>query len=544
MYQNAQVGIMLAYVDPRFIESAGALKEKYDLPTGRAAPLDMAVLQVEQPEVYDDLFGLLVNSQRLNPALQRMFGYSADELRAVNVSDMIYPEDRGLDRQFFSEMITGVRNSFRVEKRYVAKDGRVFWARLTCSLARRADGSPSMIIGIIEDIDAERRTQEALMQSEARFRAMFDEAPVGMALMSLESKIIQANQSLAHLTGYTLEELIKMAPVDVVHPDYRYSDNELFEELLAGKRSHYQMEKRYIRKDGTVFWGRVNYAMVRNLAGEPLYLVGIMEDIDDARRASEKLAQQEAENRRLLEHRVEERTLALQQANTRLTDEIEQRLRAEDALAHQAADDAVAAERNRLARDLHDAVTQTLFSASLLAEVIPELMKVNQVEAYRRLEELRQLTRGALAEMRTLLLELRPSALTDASLPDLLRQLTEAIIGRARLPVELTVEGEYTLTPEVQVAFYRIAQEALNNVAKYAKAGQVVVSLRCSAGQVRMAVMDNGVGFNPATVSPTHLGMRIMRERAEAIGAKLSVYSEPGEGTQISVTWSPEKKDD
>jgi PAS domain S-box-containing protein len=357
--------------------------------------------------------------------------------------------------------------------------------------------------------------------------------------MSLESKIIQANQSLAHLTGYTLEELINMAPVDVVHPDYRYSDNELFEELLAGKRSHYQMEKRYVRKDGTIFWGRVNYALVRSLAGEPLYLVGIMEDIDDARRAAEKMAQQEAEYRSLLEQRVEERTLALQQANARLTGEIEQRRRAEEALAHQAADDAVAAERNRLARDLHDAVTQTLFSASLLAEVIPELMKINVKEAYRRLDELRQLTRGALAEMRTLLLELRPAALTEAALPDLLRQLTEAVIGRARLPVELAVEGSCLLPPEVQVTFYRIAQEALNNVVKYARAGQVVVSLRCTPEQVRLAVMDNGAGFDPEAVTATHMGMRIMRERAEAVGAKLMIDSAPGEGTQVSVTWTP-----
>ncbi|HYG59384.1 MAG TPA: GAF domain-containing protein, partial [Symbiobacteriaceae bacterium] len=131
---------------------------------------------------------------------------------------------------------------------------------------------------------------------------------------------------------------------------------------------------------------------------------------------------------------------------------------------------AVAAERNRLARDLHDAVTQTLFSTSLIAEVLPVLWERNPAEGRRRLSELRELTRGALAEMRNLLLELRPTALVEAKMGDLLRQLADAITGRARIPVTLRCEGEAKLPPDVQVALYRIAQEALNNVARHAGA--------------------------------------------------------------------------
>jgi signal transduction histidine kinase/ligand-binding sensor domain-containing protein len=232
------------------------------------------------------------------------------------------------------------------------------------------------------------------------------------------------------------------------------------------------------------------------------------------------------------------RTHELEEINLRLEQEMEQRQRAEQALAQKAAEEAVVNERNRLARDLHDAVTQTLFSASLLAEVIPELWNLNPDEAYKRLEELRQLARGALAEMRTLLLELRPSALTDTSLPDLLRQLTEAIVGRARIPVELIVDGDCCTDAEIQVALYRIAQEALNNVAKYSKATQVSVLLHLAPDSVRLSVLDNGIGFDPARVPANHLGLRIMRERAEAIGARFAIYSEPGEGAQVTVSLS------
>lgn len=234
-----------------------------------------------------------------------------------------------------------------------------------------------------------------------------------------------------------------------------------------------------------------------------------------------------------LEKQVALRTAELQQ-------EVEQRRKVEEALTQQATAAAVAAERNRLARDLHDAVTQTLFSAGLIADILPDLWDLNRVEARRRLAELRQLTRGALAEMRTLLVELRPSALTEAPLADLLRQFAEALAGRTRLPIEVMVEGQRKLPPEVQVAFYRIAQEALNNISKHARAGRADINLRL-ADTVRLSIMDNGLGFDPQAIPADHFGVKIMHERAEAVGAKLMIYSEPGEGTQITVIW-PDKE--
>jgi signal transduction histidine kinase len=304
------------------------------------------------------------------------------------------------------------------------------------------------------------------------------------------------------------------------------------------------MEKRFVRKDGEIFWGRVTYSVVPGQAGHPEYLVGIIEDVTEHREASRKLAEQEAEYRRTLEQRVEERTHELAETNLRLTDEIEQRKRAEEALASKAAEEAVTAERTRLARDLHDAVTQTLFAASLIAEVLPELWAMDQQEAMKSTEELRQLTRGALAEMRTLLLELRPAALTQSRLSDLIRQLCEALIGRARLPITLVIEGDRSLPPEVQVAFYRIAQESLNNVFKYAHATEVKVGLFQTPLGVHLEICDNGIGFDLSNQKTTSLGLRIMQERAEAIGAELSISSQPGTGVCVEAGWSekPEMK--
>jgi PAS domain S-box-containing protein len=199
---------------------------------------------------------------------------------------------------------------------------------------------------------------------------------------------------------------------------------------------------------------------------------------------------------------------------------------------------AVAAERSHLAHELHDAVSQLLFSASVIAESLPRLWERNPERVRQGLAQLHHLTRGALAEMRTLLLELRPTALTEAALGDLLHQLVDAIRGRSRLHVALMVEGERNLPADVQITLYRIAQEALNNVIKHARATHVDVSLVNGADTVTVRVADNGRGFDPGTILPGHMGIGIMRERAEAVGISLDVHSQTGSGTEIVATWS------
>jgi len=206
-------------------------------------------------------------------------------------------------------------------------------------------------------------------------------------------------------------------------------------------------------------------------------------------------------------------------------------------LRSQAEEMAAAAERSRLARELHDAVTQTLFSASLIAEVIPRLWERNPDEGRRRLEELRRLTKGALAEMRALLLELRPSALIDAPLGDLLRQLADAVTGRTLLPITLAVEGRRPLPPDVNITMYRVAQEALNNIVKHAKAKRIDITLQQAVEGVELRITDDGVGFAPENVPGDHFGLRIIRERAESIDAVLRITSRPGLGTEIACIW-------
>jgi signal transduction histidine kinase len=209
---------------------------------------------------------------------------------------------------------------------------------------------------------------------------------------------------------------------------------------------------------------------------------------------------------------------------------------------------AIIEERNRLARDLHDSVTQVLYSASLIAELLPQRFQRDPEAAIESAVELRRLTHGALAEMRTMLLELRPAGIVNLPLGELLTELIEAISSRSELTIRLVVDNVPLLPADVQISFYRIAQEALNNVAKHAQGCKVVLSLSATPpfglqrldqwdGEIGMVISDDGTGFSLEDQGVEHLGLGIMRERAAAIGAMFALESRPGQGTRVALTW-------
>jgi signal transduction histidine kinase len=195
-------------------------------------------------------------------------------------------------------------------------------------------------------------------------------------------------------------------------------------------------------------------------------------------------------------------------------------------------------ERERLARDLHDAVSQALFSANIIAESLPRQWQRDPEKALEGLVQLHQLTRGAQAEMRTLLLELRPTAILEADLKSLLPQLVDAVRSRKRITIASEIEEPEQLPPDVKIGLYRIAQEALNNIAKHSRATEAFVRLTSHNGQVKLVISDNGKGFDLDRVVATSLGLKIMHERAQAVGASLKIASESGQGTQVTVVWS------
>ena len=196
----------------------------------------------------------------------------------------------------------------------------------------------------------------------------------------------------------------------------------------------------------------------------------------------------------------------------------------------------VVEERNRLARDLHDAVSQTLFSLTLTAEAASELLDRDTEAARAQLAEVRRLAGEAREEMRSLVFQLRPADLEADGLVATLRKHVE-VLGRVHAAdVELEVRGEAEPDASVQRELYRIAQEALQNALKHSGAGRIGVELDLGPALTRLVVTDDGSGFDPADprVRSQHLGVTVMAERARAVGGRLDLRSAPGEGTTVT----------
>lgn len=211
----------------------------------------------------------------------------------------------------------------------------------------------------------------------------------------------------------------------------------------------------------------------------------------------------------------------------------------------QAQELAAAEERQRLARDLHDAVSQTLFSANVIAETLPLFFERKPEEVQTGLVQLAKLTKGALAEMRTLLVELRPNALIETDLSVLLNHLVNGFRTRTNAEIILSINGtENALTPNVKINFYRIAQEALNNVIKHARATQIEITLNWWAEGVLLSIQDNGGGFNLEHIPADHMGIRIMRERAANANIALEITSAINQGTMIVTSWNASEEDE
>jgi PAS domain S-box-containing protein len=335
------------------------------------------------------------------------------------------------------------------------------------------------------------RAQEELENSYNRYIDLYDFAPVGYLTVNVKGIILEANLSAANLLGVERKKLIRDRLANFVVKEDQDAFYFLHKKLFA---SPIQMACEIRLKRG----------------GNPFY--ALLEGITTQGNGAE--------------------------SSCRLTINDISRQKA----AEQALELAVLEERQRLARDLHDSVNQSLFSAGLIAEVLPRLWERDQNEARRSLEDLRCLTRGAQAEMRALLAELRPTTLTDTELGDLLRTLGTAFTARTNVPVSETVSGGGSLPAETQVALYRICQEALNNIAKHAKAHQVEIDLCHAPRGVELYIRDNGRGFvTSEVVTSDHYGLGMMRERAEAVGAKLTVTSQPGKGTEIAIRWGEQE---
>jgi PAS domain S-box-containing protein len=239
--------------------------------------------------------------EAVSPGALELTGFTPEELiRHPAFADLIHPEDRAGLWEAVQDAVENGR-AYELEYRLVGADGHVRWvSEHGRAVGARPDGT-AVLEGYILDVTRHKQIEQALRTGDAQFRAVFDEAPIGMALMNMDGYLVRSNNALQAMLGYSEEELANTIFSQVTHPDDIAADWEAFGDLVAAEISHYQLVKRYLRRDGGTVWGRLSVALVRSPDGQPRYAIKMVENVTERREAVEALRLREHEFRSLLE---------------------------------------------------------------------------------------------------------------------------------------------------------------------------------------------------------------------------------------------------
>lgn len=495
------------------------------------------------------------------------------------------------------------------------------------------DGGPALTVAI-RNVTERRGRAAALREAGERFKRMFEDGPVAMALVGDDLVLAEVNAAFCKLTGYSAEELGRLTFNDISHPDDRDVGLRLVRGTFAGEMPGFKLDKRYLRKDGEVVWVEVGVSSIRDEEGRPIKILGVMQDITERRlaltHAHEELDRLARERDRILEfagegiyhvdedgritfanpaaaemldwplealigkpaHELLHHTHAdgshfsrhdcpihgpsPERAVQHATDEVfwrrdgrsfavhytsapvrepdvagavvvftdvSEQVAMQAALRHARAREArerlkaAEAERARWARELHDETLQGL--AALHVQLASRVRTGTADEMVAQIRRAQEQIESEMDKLRGLIADLRPVALDElgleASVQDLAER-TQVVYGidvDTRLELHDTEGAPQRLAPDVETAAYRIAQESLSNAARHAGASRVFVELAKRDGALQIRVTDDGGGFDPDDES-AGFGLRGLRERVDLLAGELKIGSQPGSGTQVT----------
>ncbi len=472
---------------------------------------------------------------RVNQKLCDLLGYSREELLALDPRIVTHPDDAALSTELEQQLINGNLDSASIEKRFLRKNGETVWTHLTISAVHNAAGEYDYSIAVINDITerkrlmADEREQRALadalrdtamtLTSTLDFEEVLDHivATISRIVPQEAASILLAEEDGFHIVrgwGYN-QNITQQLEAALKNLGVQPTDNSIFDHVATTKQPVI-----FSNWEDHEDWETIpDIRSIRSLICVPII---VRDDVIGF------LELHSSTPHFFTNHHGEHLQIFAAQAAIAI----------QNARAHQQALLLAAhEERQRLARDLHDAVTQTLFTASLISESLLRLGKKKPEQIWQHLEKLHQLNRGALAEMRTLLVELRPDYLLKMHLSTQLHQLADAVKSRKDIDIVVTAKDDIAIPPETQIVLYRIAQEALNNVVKHSHASSIEIGLHNHNGKVILFIRDNGNGFDPQKDS-SGMGMDTMQERAASINASLQISTAFGRGTEIAVTWN------
>ncbi len=502
-------------VDPLPTEHGGVMVTHVDITDRKRA--EAALIQSEERyrSVVDSQTNLIcrylpdTTLTFVNDAYCRYFSRPREELIGRKFLELIPEPARGSMRAYFEAL---ARNPGPVqgEHEVILANGAIRWQQWDDSPIIGPDGSVVEFQGIGRDVTQRKLAEQAMAESEARYRAFFDLAASGAATASPDGRYLSVNDALCRLTGYSRQELLQRRFVDITHPDDREQSRLAFEQLLRDETQSYRVEKRYIRKDGEIIWVQADASLVRDAFGAPLHAVCVSQDITVRHRAEEALRMSEEALRR---SRDEIRRLA-----GRL-------MRAQEE------------ERRRISRELHDDLNQRLAALAIALSRLRAGWSKAPGDVGEQLAQIQDRISALTNDVRALSHALHPPALEHAGLVPALESLCAEFEADTGIRTQLEVVNDVSdATPDTALCLYRVVQESLKNTAAHSGAQTATLRLSRMSDAIELSVSDVGRGFDARGSTPLRgLGLRSMKERVRLLQGQLHVGRRAGGGTEVRV---------
>ncbi len=438
------------------------------------------------------LFDAGKNLLRWNKNFELVSGYTAEEIRRVKPIDFFEGDGRNLVQENFDEVFRMGEAAF--EANFVSKTGEKIPYYFT-GLLVNYEGRPCLI-GTGIDMSERKKADEEIRKSELRYRSLIEQASDAIMITDQAGNFLDVNTSFCTLFSYTKEELIGVNIRKLIDPEQLKRKPMRFEELLIGNQVF--SERNMLHKNGTIIQVEANVKMLPD--GR---ILAIARDITERKKAEEEIKQTSEQLRQLTAHL--------------------QIIREE--------------ERKRIGREIHDELGQQLTAIKMdVAWIDKKTSKEDIIKT--KLKNIITLLDGSNLSIRKILNELRLAVLDDHGLIDALEWLGRQFTSQTRIPLSFhSSESDLKLEETVATCIFRVFQEALTNITKYARAGKVVSSLNCTNDKITLEIEDNGKGFDTAMLkNKTSFGILGMKERVTSLNGDFKLISSPGSGTKIIIS--------
>ncbi len=420
---------------------------------------------------------------------EQLWGFGSGEFNGTyeGFAERIHPDDLPCINAEVARCIAG-RESYKGEFRVILPDGSVHWMQGRGAFTFSSDGQALRMLGVVQEIGAQKEADAALRESETRFRSLFEQAAVGVGRVGIDGRWLEVNQRMCEVVGYTREELQTLSFQDITHVEDRQANMQLVEQTLTGERDMYSQEQRFVRKDGANVWTKITASLVRGQSGVPAYFIQLVEDISEGKRSAELL--------RALSHRL---------------------LGAEDQV------------RRRIAKELHDSTAQDLVAVMLNLGLLEDELAGRSPALGLLLADSMALIEKSATDIRTLSYILHPPQLDEVGLVRGLIEYAAGFSKRSEICVRVEAVPQFPrLSVALEVALFRVAQESLANVFRHSGSDSAMIRLEQRNDEVIMEIEDYGKGLPPELNSQPGargVGIEGMRERMCYFGGVFEMHS-------------------